>query len=366
MDFEFPEDSLMLRDMLRKFLQKDARPLEMKYFNAGKLEPEEQARLRSAIEQMGLWAATVPEKFGGGGLDCVTACLIEEELGATFVPIELGDVPPLLLECSPEQSPRYLEPVVAGERLPVFAAREPGVIRPEGWRTSAAVDGDGYRLQGVKVLAARPPDKAFYIVLAKAPEGLTAFVLEKEHAGLSLRGNGQPTLVLEDCRVDRSAVLGKPGHALASSTDEASRAWIRWGARYVGMAQRLMEMAAEHAKDWVSLGEPLAVRPAMRRMLAEISVDVESARWLVYHAAWSADHGQNLRASAAKVRLGTGEMLLRVIDRVTMVFCGPGPAPAITPQRMVRSLVPPEALELALEYARSAVAAEVLAAAGER
>jgi acyl-CoA dehydrogenase len=366
MDFEFPEDSLMLRDMLRKFLQKDARPLEMKYFNAGKLEPEEQARLRSAIEQMGLWAATVPEKLGGGGLDCVTACLIEEELGATFVPIELGDVPPLLLECSPEQAPRYLEAVVAGERRPVFAAREPGAVRPEGWQTRAAIDGEGYRLQGVKVLAAQPPDHSFYVVLANAPEGLTAFLIEQEHPGTSLRGDGQPTLVLEDCRVDRSAVLGQPGRALASNSEEASRAWIRWGARYVGMAQRLMEMAAEHAKDWVSLGEPLSVRPAIRRMLAEIRVDVEGARWLVYHAAWSADSGHDLRTSAAMVRQGTGEMLLRVIDRATMVFCGPGPAPAITPQRMVRSLVPPEALELALEYARSIVATDVLAAAGER
>lgn len=156
MDFEFSSDGLMLRDMLRKFLQKDARPLEMKYFNAGRLEPEEHARLRAAIEQMGLWGAVVPEKFGGGGLDTLTACLIEEELGTTFVPIETGDVPPLLFECNPDQATRYLEPALAGQRPAVIAAREPEVVRPEDWRTTATPDGDGYRLDGLKALGTPP------------------------------------------------------------------------------------------------------------------------------------------------------------------------------------------------------------------
>jgi len=366
MDFEFSSDGLMLRDMLRKFLQKDARPLEMKFFNTGRLEPDERARLRGAVEQMGLWAVTVPEKFGGGGLDTVTACLIEEELGGTFVPIELGDVPPLLFECTPEQASRYLEPALAGRRVPVMAAREPGALRPEGWRTTASPEDDGYVLEGVKSLGSLPTAESFFIVLAKAQEGLTAFLLDNDRPGVKLGRNGQPALQLEACRVERSALLGQAGHALSSTADEAARAWIRTGARYVGMAARLMQMAAEHARDWVSLGEPLSVRPAVRRLLAELKVDIESARWLVYRAAWLADSGQPLRGPAAQVRLGTGDMLLRTIDRVTLIFGGPGPAPQLAAQRMVRSMVSAEALDLALEYARAAVAAEVLAAAVER
>ncbi len=366
MDFEFSPDGLMLRDMLRKFLQKDARPLEMKFFNSGKLEADERARLRNAVEQMGLWAVTVPEKFGGGGLDTVTACLIEEELGSTFVPIEMGDVPPLLFECTPEQAPRYLAPAVAGTRAPVMAAREPGALRPEGWRTTAAPDADGFILEGVKVLGAGAAAEAFFIVLAKAQDGLTAFLLDRDHPGSQLSTNGTPTLKMEACRVERAAVLGQPGHALSSMADEACRAWIRTGARYIGMAARLLEMGAEHARDWISLGEPLSVRPAVRRALAELSVEIESARWLVYRAAWLADAGQPLRGPSAQVRLGTAEMILRAIDRVTMIFGGPGPAPQITPQRMVRSMISTEALELAMEYARAAVAAEVLAASVER
>jgi acyl-CoA dehydrogenase len=366
MDFQLPADTLMLRDMLRRFVEKDARPLEMKYFNTGSLEPEERARLRSAIEQMGLWGATVPEKFGGGGLDTVTACVIEEELGSTFVPIELGEIPPLLFECTGAQVTRYLEPALTGKRRPVLAAREPKALRPGEWKTRATPEGEGYILEGEKSLALMPGPDSFFVVLATAPAGLTAFLVERDQSGLNVTHNGKVLLALRGCQVSQASVLGQPGHALASASEEASRAWIRLGARYVGMVERLRAMAAEHARDWVSLGGPLAVRPAVQRMLAELSVEVESARWLVYHAAWLADRGEPVRTPAAQVRMATGEMVQRSIDRVTMIFGGPGPSPEILPQRMVRAVVPSEALELALEYARGAVAAEVLAVPRER
>lgn len=361
MDFDHSPDTLMLRDMLRKFVQKDARPLEMAYFTAGAVRPEEQARLRSAIEQLGLWGATVPEKFGGAGLDAVTACVIEEELGGTFVPIELGEVPALLYECNEEQAGRFLEPTLTGKRRAIVAAREPGAPRPEAWSAAASPDGGTYRLHGKKIFAGAPASHDFFLVLARAPEGLSAFVLEQGIEGMGILPGG--VLALEGCA---GSILGKPGRALAAYQDEAARAWIRLGARYVGMADRLRQMALDHARDWVALGEPLSFRPAIQRMLAEISVDVESARWLVYHTAWLADRGESLRLAAAQARLGTGEMLLRTIDRVTMIFGGPGPAPEILPQRMARTAVPPETLELALEYARSAIVAEVLSPERER
>jgi acyl-CoA dehydrogenase len=156
--------------------------------------------------------------------------------------------------------------------------------------------------------------------------------------------------------------LGKPGEALALGAQEAPRVWVQTGARYVGIVQRLIEMAVEYARDWVSLGAALAVRPAVQRMVAEMSVELESARWLVYHAAWLADSGQaaSMRIPAAQVRLATGELLKRAVHRTTMIFAGPGPATQIEPQLLVRSLVPMDALELSLENARLAIAAEAL------
>jgi (R)-benzylsuccinyl-CoA dehydrogenase/naphthyl-2-methylsuccinyl-CoA dehydrogenase len=178
--------------------------------------------------------------------------------------------------------------------------------------------------------------------------------------------------MLENCQAGRESLLGEEGGALRLSADEAPHAWILMGARYVGMVERLLEMAAEHARDWVSLGAALAVRPAIQRMLAEMRVDADSVRWLVYHAAWQTDtHAGKAgkerpntasidRVQAAQVRLASGEMLKRAVDRVTMIYTGPSPSMPIEPQRLVQSAIPMEALELALEYARAVIAEPML------
>jgi acyl-CoA dehydrogenase len=370
MDFEFPPDALMLRDMLRRFVQKEARPLEMKYFTAGELAPEESARLRRSVEQMGLWGLTVPEQFGGG-LDLVTCCVIQEELGQTFIPVEIGEVTPLLYACAGEQVSRYLEPALAGERRVILAAREPGKSRPKDW-TAHAVPVDeaasGYILNGQKSISSQPGVGDFFIVFAHTQTGsgeaagLSAFLLDGGHPGAVVSTNGDITLALRDCAVGPEALLGTPGGALSLGAQDAPRLWIQMGARYVGIVQRLLEMVVEYTRDWVALGAPLAVRPAIQRMAAETSVELESARWLVYHAAWLADSGRSdsVRLQAAQVRLATGEMLKRAVDRAAMMYAGPGPSTQIEPQRLVRSAVPLDALELSVENVRAAIASEVL------
>lgn len=362
MDFDFPPDTLMLRETLRRFVQKEAQPLEMKYFNTGILTPEERALFRSAIDQLGLWGLIVPEEYGGGGLDMLTSCLIEIELGKTFIPLEMGDVPPLLFACVGEQVTRFLEPALTGDRRTIIAVREPKLLRPEDWKTMAVPNGDGFILNGYKALTMLPDPVDFFIIFAKAPAGLTAFLLDINHPGLSVDTDKEIILAIQDCFCERDSVLGEPGGALELGVGDAPRAWIRIGARYVGIVERLIEMSVEYAKDWVTYGAPLATRPAIQRSLAEMRIEVESARWLVYHAAWLADMNNDgsIRDSAAQVRLTTGEMLKRAVDRVTMIYAGPGPSPQIEPHRLVQNLVPSEVLELALEHARAIIATGML------
>jgi len=363
MDFTFSPDTEMLRDMLRRFVQKEARPLEMKYFTAGELAPEEQTRLRQAVQQMGLWGLMAPEEYGGG-IDLVTACVIEEELGGTFVPVDIGEVSPLLYACQGDQVARYLKPALEASRRAIIAAREPEPygLRPENWATRAMPEGERFVLSGKKILTVRPNPEDFFIVIANAPEGPTCFLLDMGASGTSIIQNGGTILSLEGCHLTSEAVLGEPGGALRLNGVNAARAWITTGARYVGIAERLLELGAEHARNWITLGAPLAFRPAIQRMISEQSVDVESSRWLVYHAAWLADRGDEkaLRAAAVQVRLATGEMLKRTVDRTTMVFNGPGSSPQIEPFTLVKSKVPFDALEMALESARAAIAADLL------
>jgi len=360
MDFDLPSDALMLRDMLQRFVEDEAKPLEMKYFNTGTLEPKERARLRTVIEQMGLWGAAVPEKFGGGGLDMITACLLEEELGKTFVPLELGDVPPLLYACRGAQVEQFLNPALAGEKRLLMAIREPGAVRPESWTTTATPDRDDYILNGRKSLSTMPVQNDFLVVFAKAPPGFSAFALDWNRPGLTLHQNGGVVLELDQCQVKAGSLLGEVGQAFALGVDDAPRACIRIGARYIGLALRLLGMAAAYANDWTSLAAPLKNRPSIQRMLAELEVQIKATRWLVYHAAWQADQQEPVRLPAAEVRLATGGLLQSATDLVTMIFGGVGPSPEIEIHRFVRSSIPMDALELGLECARLTVASQVL------
>ena len=245
MDFEFPEDTLMLRDMLRRFIQKEARPLEMDYFNTGSLKPEQRARLRRSIEQLGLWGYLAPEELGGAALDMVTSCLIEEELGGTFLPLEMGNVPPSLYACQGDQVGKFLEPALEGSRRTIIAAREPGVagVNPETWITTAARQGEKFVLEGSKVLSILPEPDDFFIVYAhdnsvSSPEGKnshqTAFILEQDNPGIvvqtesSKSDNGRMhteiILKLKECQVGSDRVLGAQGEALKLASDEAPRA----------------------------------------------------------------------------------------------------------------------------------------------
>ena len=364
MDFELDEEVIMIRDMMRRFVQKDARPLEMPLFNQGELTPEQEDGLKEKIiEQMGLWAVTVPEDYGGDELDILSACLIEEELGQTFVPVDYGDLSPVLFACNQEQAEEYLEPAVDGDRRPVLALREPNSLEPDGWQTTAVANSGGYTLNGRKLLGRKPRPDDFYVVFCKTPapaRGVTAFLVEPDAEGVTII---KSEIIFQDCKLPPEALLGQVGGGLKLGVEYIPHQQIKTSARYVGMAQRLLDMSVQYAQDWVSMGQPLALRPAVMRMVAEMAADIQAARYLVYHAAWLLDEedvgatlsGRPLHA-ANVVRLFTGQMIRKVIDKTIMVHGGVSYLNQSPALRMYRNLVPDKALEIGLENSRMAVA----------
>ncbi len=369
MDFEFDEEVVMIRDMMRRFVQKDARPLEMPLFNQGELTTEQEDDLKHKImDQMGLWAVTVPEEYGGDELDALSACLIEEELGQTFVPVDYGDISPVLFACNEQQTIEFLEPAVEGDRRPLLALREPvptapaprdvsGALAPDAWQTTAVAVEDGYVLNGRKLLGHKLREDDFFVVFARMPtheQGVTAFLVEPDTSGLAT--NGALEIILQDCVLPPGAVLGEVGKGLELGAEFLAHAQIKMGARYVGMAQRLLDMSAEYARDWVSLGQPLALRPAVMRMVAEMAADIHAARYMVYHAAWLLDEEEDAHHQAAMVRLFTAQMVRSAIDKTIMVHGGTSYLEKDPALRMYRNLVPDAAMQVGMENSRMAVA----------
>ncbi len=372
MDFTLPEEAAMIRDTTRRFVNKELRPLEMKLFSqeatqtAGPLvlPPEVRDDLRVKAMRVGLWALTAPEGLGGMGLDALSACLVEDELGQTFIPLDIGDVPPALFACSEAQIDAYLAPAIEGTRRPVLALREPEGHRPEAWKTSAvALPDGGYELNGMKLVAPVSEDD-FYLVFAVSPgetaPGVTCFLIDPDLPGVEARANGRGgALRLTRCIVSADRVLGEPGKGLALGAEYLPLEMLKLSARYLGMARRLLEMSAAYARDWASLGAPLAKRPATQRMLAEMHMDAEACALFIYRAATRLDAGEGSRQEALMVRTYAAAALQRAIDRATMVHGGPGHLDDQPRLRLYASLVPDETLDLAMEVGFTALAAEL-------
>lgn len=324
MDFTLSEEMIMVRDMVREFVQNELIPIERDVLvrekggmRSAPIPREKYGRLKKLAVDQGLWAMSVPEAMGGGGLNTLGACLVAEELGKSFVDFDFGDIPPILFASNTEQRIMFLQPLVSGEKECSIALREPD---DENIKLRAELEGDLWRLNGKKL--AREAD--LYLVFAGTQGGLTCFMVESNHPGVHYQ-NGE--LILESVEIPSSSLLGKVGGALELGKEYVDTRRVRSAARRLGIAARLLEMSSQYSRDWKSLGQPLSVRPAVQRHLAEMAVDIDATRWLVYRAACEIDESRPSGTEALRASLFASEMNQRAIDRTIQVYGGPTFAP---------------------------------------
>jgi alkylation response protein AidB-like acyl-CoA dehydrogenase len=290
MDFTFGEDADMVRQTAHEFVRRDLLPQEPKFLNSK--DPAERAAMVEAasagLKEMGLYSAGVPEAFGGGGLGVIETCLLAEELGQTLIPVEWGELTPILYECSDAQKPAYLAPVVEGSKTYAVAFNELVPFSdPARMATSARQSDSGWTLNGAKVLPVRKAD--FFLVFASAigPMGLIGpicLLVDKDTAGTQLEGN----LLTLSCAVPADRVLGAPGKALSLGRKWFPLTRIIRAAAVLGACDRLLEVNAQYAHDWTSMGAHISERKPIQQALGDMTGDIEALRWLVYHTAWLA------------------------------------------------------------------------------
>ncbi len=337
MDFDLPEELGMVRDTLREFVQNELVPIEQSVLVREKggswgapIPREQYEHLKELAVEQGLWGMTVPEALGGGGLNTLGACLAAEELGKTFIPFDFGDLPPLLYDANAEQQQAFLAPMVAGEKECRLALREPESNGSTDLKALAQRNGQGWLLNGTKLA----DEGDVWLVFARAEEGVTCFIVEKDWPGVTFRDG---MLALENVSVPAANVLGEIGGAYALGKKYASARWVQAAARKVGIAARLLEMSSQYARDWKALGQALAVRPAVQRDLAEMAVSIDAARWLVYRAACEIDAGHEATEDARRASLFASEMVERVIDRTVQLYGGPAFAADLPMLRIYRA-----------------------------
>ena len=343
-DFSVPSDTQLLVDTVRRFVTQEVQPLENETEALGHVPPEALKRVRGKAQELGLFAMNMPEDCGGGGLDNVTMCLVEEEFGKTsdaLIRRVFGQVYPMLLPCNAAQREKYLLPTVKGDKICAMAITEPGAgSDAASISTTARLDGDRWVLNGGKHFISDGDIADYVIVMAltdkekRARGGITLFLVDKGTPGFTVnrvqpmmghRGYGHAELSFDECSIPADSVLGEVGGGFKLIMN--SVAGIRLahiGARAVGMASRVLEMMRVHAGERRQFGQPIGDFQMVQQMIADSATEIFATRMMVLNTAWELDQGREPRDKVSMVKLYASEMIGRVADRGIQVFGGMG------------------------------------------
>jgi alkylation response protein AidB-like acyl-CoA dehydrogenase len=325
--FELTREQREIRDVCREFAQREIRPISQAVDEADTETPWEVWYKAAAL---GLTSFMLPEEYGGGGMtDCLTGCIVQEELcwGCSGIGnlVTSGGffAEPILELGSDDQKRRWLGPI-AGERPPLtaLATTEPGSgSDAASLETTATRTGAGYRLRGQKTWISNGGLAEYYVVFATvAPgtgsRGVTAFVVEKGDPGVSLGAPmhkmGQRAIVnaemfLEDAELPEDRRLGEEGQGFYGLMRTFDRSRITLGAAATGLARAALEYAIEYAKTREQFGKPIAEHQAVAFRLADMAVRVDAARLLVHRAARKLDAGADVTKEASMAKLFASE-----------------------------------------------------------
>lgn len=350
------EDEL-LRDTVRSFFDDHVLPHEEAVDRLGEVPDEIGREIEARGRELGLYAANLPERVGGGGLNHTQMSIIEREFGRTSHALHSWIARPteLLMACEGDQIEKYLLPCVSGEKRELFGLTEPEAGSDAmGMKSNAKRDGGDWILNGMKHFISAPTMADFAIVFAatgqdETPRGprkrVTAFLVDRDMTGVTFReGNkcvsnrGYKTyeLIFDDVRLGPDQVLGEEGRGfeLAGQWLGMGRIWV--GATCCGKAERMMEMATDWAATRKQFGKPIGSFQATGFRLADMAISLRAADLMVWDAVRRAD-ADNLRdEDAAMVKVFCSEMLNKVADDTVQIYGGMGLMEEVPVQRMWR------------------------------
>ncbi len=344
LNFDLPEDIRMLRDTVRKFVDRELIPIERTARIGNKLEPELRAALVDKAKALGLWGYDVPQAYGGLGLGLVAKVTVWAELGRSIaLPSRGGDifspnVSPILYHLDEAQKAKYLLPTIRGELNWCLAQTEPDAGGdPGSMRTTAVRRGDRYVINGTKRFITGA-DEAHYAQLIAATDrskgshgGISAFIVDMKAPGVRLLRpqelviDDRPwEIAFENVEVPVEDRIGAEGDGFRHAQHWLNVGRIRHGARSLGVIARCLELAAAYAKQRVTFGQPLADRQAVQWMLAEMFMEHHQLGLMVYDAAWKYDQGRDIRAEAYMAKIFGDTQSFHAADRCMEIHGGMG------------------------------------------
>lgn len=339
MNFALSDEQKMLTDTVRRFIQDHLRPLEDEVEATGHLAPDQAKALHDKAKSLGLYAMNMPEALGGGGLSHLDRILCEEQFGHTsdiLIRRAFGNVYEPLLHCKGDQIPRWLLPAIAGNRTCAIAITEPGAgSDAAGIHTRAEKTATGWTLHGAKHFISDAEWSDFFLVSARTGEkeismfmvdkGLPGFTVGKDQKMMGLRGTPHMELFFDAVPLDDSCLLGERGQGFKLAMGALNVVRLaQVGARAVGKSSHVCELMVQWANERKQFNTRIGDFQMVQAMIADSVIEINAARWMVYHSAWMLDQGLDAREHIAMVKVHAAETLGRVVDRAVQVFGGMG------------------------------------------
>jgi alkylation response protein AidB-like acyl-CoA dehydrogenase len=356
MDFSLSDHQKLIRDTVRQFMEAEVRPSVSQRDRLEKFPADEIRKLAA----LGCCGMMVPEAWSGPGLDTISYVLMLEEVAridaamATALSVTNSAVQiPLLNFGSEQQKKKYLQRLATGEILGAFclteaqAGSDAAAIQTRAVRHNDAI----YKLQGTKTWVTNGSVAGLFIVFAKTDpaaggKGITAFLVEPNFPGLRAgrheekmgqRCSPSVEIILNDCEVPIENRLGEEGQGLKIALSALDGGRIGIAALSVGLAQGALEEAVKYAKQRRAFGKNIADFQAIQWMLADMHMEIEAARALLYQAAWLKDaHPTRLGTAASKAKLYSSEMANRVAAKAVQIHGSVGYSRETPVERMYR------------------------------
>jgi butyryl-CoA dehydrogenase len=381
MDFQLTEEQLLIRDMVRDFVEQHVRPIASEIDKNHRF-PEESIAPMAAL---GLFGFTLPEQYGGSGTDSVSYVVACEEIAkvsaahAMIIGSQCSLSAPILVKYAPKQIQERIVPkMITGEYLGCFCLSEPSAgCDAAAQKTMAVRKGDTYVLNGSKMWITNAPQGSIYIVFAmtdmsKGVKGISAFLVERGAPGTEGMSFGLPEdkmgmgashtteVVFKDVIVPACNRLGEEGHGFKIAMETLDGGRISVAAMALGLAQSALDSTIAYTKERVQFGKPICANQGVQWMIADMATRVDCARLLTYRAAVAKDTGKPCTRESAMAKLYASETAMYVTEKAVQLHGGLGYTKAYSVERLMREAKVTEIFEGTSEIQRIVIANQLL------
>jgi acyl-CoA dehydrogenase len=338
--FSLTEEQKMIQQLARDFARNEIAPVAEHYDKSHEFAWP----VVKKAQEMGLTAMTVPEKYGGLGLSLFEEILVSEELawGCSGISSSIGvnglAYLPILVAGNEEQKQEYGSRMADGDMAGYCATEPEAGSDVAGIKTTAKKVGDDYIVNGNKMFITGGTVANYYTVFAYTDpsqryNGMSCFIIDRDWEGVSVgkpfeklgqHASDTAEVIFEDVKVPATHLLGQEGQGflIAMKVFDRSRPGTSAGA--VGVAQRALDESIRYAKERTTWGKPLWQHQVMGHMIADMAMEIEAARLLVWKSAWAIDAGVHNTTAAAFAKAYAADMCMRVTTDAVQVFGGYG------------------------------------------